>query len=305
MGFLRKTILVSTGGLAPIKANSKKERIAKAAEKQVRLQQEALKQQQTRVPTPAPAPPPPQAPAAPPTLDVPAASALTERLSKLVIPTDQQLQGWTFSNMPPALRQQLNEAYMVLTALRGVGQRGITLRDAPELNEEVRRLAALSDQQFQGIKLTHYLHILRQLQAALRSIRPTEAAPAAAIRSSRYKGSLTYVMQASSLPRSSRQKRPNCSSGSERTVHARSHSAPVIAREGSHQSPEPVWKFACVPAADRPTRKRWLRIRRPRPLLRRRRRREHCGDSQHEGVVGIPGGADGSARMPPRVERSP
>jgi hypothetical protein len=31
MGFLRKTILIGSGGLAPIKANSKKERTAKAA----------------------------------------------------------------------------------------------------------------------------------------------------------------------------------------------------------------------------------------------------------------------------------
>lgn len=46
MGFLRKTLLISTGGLAPVKANSKKERTAKAAEKQVRLQRQMLKQQQ-------------------------------------------------------------------------------------------------------------------------------------------------------------------------------------------------------------------------------------------------------------------
>jgi DNA-directed RNA polymerase subunit RPC12/RpoP len=49
MGFLRKTVLISTGGLAPIRANSKKDRIAKAAEKQVRLQQRALRQQPTAV----------------------------------------------------------------------------------------------------------------------------------------------------------------------------------------------------------------------------------------------------------------
>lgn len=46
MGFLRKTIIIGSGGLAPIKANSKKERIAKASEKQVRLQQQALRLQQ-------------------------------------------------------------------------------------------------------------------------------------------------------------------------------------------------------------------------------------------------------------------
>jgi hypothetical protein len=38
MGLLRKTLLIGTAGLAPVKANSKKERTAKAAEKQVRLQ---------------------------------------------------------------------------------------------------------------------------------------------------------------------------------------------------------------------------------------------------------------------------
>jgi hypothetical protein len=48
MGLLRKTLLIGTAGLAPVKANSKKERTAKAAEKQVRLQQQALRR------TPAP-----------------------------------------------------------------------------------------------------------------------------------------------------------------------------------------------------------------------------------------------------------
>jgi hypothetical protein len=43
MGFLRKTLLLGTAGLAPVKANSKKERTAKAAEKQVRLQQQAMR----------------------------------------------------------------------------------------------------------------------------------------------------------------------------------------------------------------------------------------------------------------------
>jgi large subunit ribosomal protein L7/L12 len=46
MGFLRKTILIGTGGLAPIKANSYRERTAKAAEKQVKL----LSQQQAAAP---------------------------------------------------------------------------------------------------------------------------------------------------------------------------------------------------------------------------------------------------------------
>lgn len=40
MGFLRKLTIISTGGLAPIKAESFKERTAKAAEKQLRLQQQ-------------------------------------------------------------------------------------------------------------------------------------------------------------------------------------------------------------------------------------------------------------------------
>jgi hypothetical protein len=45
MGFMRKALFVYTGGLSglAVKANSKKERTAKAAEKQVRLQQQQLK----------------------------------------------------------------------------------------------------------------------------------------------------------------------------------------------------------------------------------------------------------------------
>lgn len=48
MGFLRKATFVATGGASGlvIKANSKKERMAKAAEKQLALQKQALKQQQ-------------------------------------------------------------------------------------------------------------------------------------------------------------------------------------------------------------------------------------------------------------------
>ncbi|MGO9763392.1 MAG: hypothetical protein ACLP1Q_19240, partial [Solirubrobacteraceae bacterium] len=42
MGFMRKALLLGTAGLAPVKANSKKERTAKAAEKQVRLQEQML-----------------------------------------------------------------------------------------------------------------------------------------------------------------------------------------------------------------------------------------------------------------------
>jgi large subunit ribosomal protein L7/L12 len=45
VGFLRKTLLIGTGGLAPVKPNSKKERTAKAAEKQLRVQQQILKEQ--------------------------------------------------------------------------------------------------------------------------------------------------------------------------------------------------------------------------------------------------------------------
>jgi large subunit ribosomal protein L7/L12 len=48
VGFMRKALFVYTGGLsgaAGIKANSKKERTAKAMEKQVRLQRQILKQQ--------------------------------------------------------------------------------------------------------------------------------------------------------------------------------------------------------------------------------------------------------------------
>jgi hypothetical protein len=57
MGFMRKALFVSTGGLSglAVKANSKKERTAKAAEKQVRLQQRQLTGSQrttTRVASP-------------------------------------------------------------------------------------------------------------------------------------------------------------------------------------------------------------------------------------------------------------
>jgi hypothetical protein len=51
MGLLRKTLLLGTAGLAPVKANSKKERTAKAAEKQVRLQQQALRARQPAAPS--------------------------------------------------------------------------------------------------------------------------------------------------------------------------------------------------------------------------------------------------------------
>jgi hypothetical protein len=45
MGFMRKALFVYTGGLSgvAVKANSKKERTAKAAEKQVRLQRQAMR----------------------------------------------------------------------------------------------------------------------------------------------------------------------------------------------------------------------------------------------------------------------
>lgn len=50
MGFMRKALFVSTGGLSgvAVKANSKKERAAKAAEKQVKLQRQMLKTQQAQ-----------------------------------------------------------------------------------------------------------------------------------------------------------------------------------------------------------------------------------------------------------------
>jgi large subunit ribosomal protein L7/L12 len=57
MGLLRKTILISTGGLAPVKANSKKERTAKAAEKQLKVQKQMLNEQRRANPVPAPARP--------------------------------------------------------------------------------------------------------------------------------------------------------------------------------------------------------------------------------------------------------
>lgn len=50
MGFLRKTLIIGTGGLAPVKANSNRERIAKATEKQLKLQQQMLNQQQASAP---------------------------------------------------------------------------------------------------------------------------------------------------------------------------------------------------------------------------------------------------------------
>lgn len=48
MGFMRKTLFVSTGGmsrLAGLKLNSTEERTAKAVEKQLRLQRKVAKQQ--------------------------------------------------------------------------------------------------------------------------------------------------------------------------------------------------------------------------------------------------------------------
>jgi len=48
MGFLRKSLIIGTGGAAGmfVKPNSKKERIANAAEKQLRLQKQMLKASQ-------------------------------------------------------------------------------------------------------------------------------------------------------------------------------------------------------------------------------------------------------------------
>ena len=47
MSFMRKALFVATGGASGmvVKSNSKKERSAKAAEQQVRLQKQLLKQQ--------------------------------------------------------------------------------------------------------------------------------------------------------------------------------------------------------------------------------------------------------------------
>ncbi len=42
MGFLRKSIIIATGGLAPIKAQSYRERTAKATEQLARQQQAAM-----------------------------------------------------------------------------------------------------------------------------------------------------------------------------------------------------------------------------------------------------------------------
>lgn len=53
MGFMRKGLFVATGGasgMAGLKANSKKERTAKAMEQQVRLQKQMLKQQSVQAP---------------------------------------------------------------------------------------------------------------------------------------------------------------------------------------------------------------------------------------------------------------
>jgi ribosomal protein L7/L12 len=61
MGFLRKTIIIGTGGLAPIKSQSYRERTAKAAEKQVKLQQQLARQQQSNLNQTVVQPPHPQA----------------------------------------------------------------------------------------------------------------------------------------------------------------------------------------------------------------------------------------------------
>lgn len=52
MGLLRWATIIGTGGLAPIKGTSPRERTAKAAEKQARLQRQALRT--ARVPSAAP-----------------------------------------------------------------------------------------------------------------------------------------------------------------------------------------------------------------------------------------------------------
>lgn len=52
MGFMRKTLFVATGGLSGlvVRANSKKERTAKAVEKQARLQQQLAAQRNANAP---------------------------------------------------------------------------------------------------------------------------------------------------------------------------------------------------------------------------------------------------------------
>lgn len=93
VGFLRKMTLLGTGGLAPIKANSKKERSAKAAEKQLKLQGEALRLQkqgmeaqggQTLGLTGGPA-----VPAAPPRAPENTRRMIADELQKLVALRDQ------------------------------------------------------------------------------------------------------------------------------------------------------------------------------------------------------------------------
>jgi len=51
MGLFRWATVIGTGGLAPIRTKSAKQRTAAAAEKQVRLQKQMLKQQTAAVPT--------------------------------------------------------------------------------------------------------------------------------------------------------------------------------------------------------------------------------------------------------------
>jgi hypothetical protein len=46
MGLLRWAAIIGTGGLAPVKGTAPRERTAKAAEKQVRLQEQMLEQRQ-------------------------------------------------------------------------------------------------------------------------------------------------------------------------------------------------------------------------------------------------------------------
>lgn len=52
MGIFRKSVLIGTAGLAPIKANSKKERTAKATEKQLKIQRQMLQEQRRATPSP-------------------------------------------------------------------------------------------------------------------------------------------------------------------------------------------------------------------------------------------------------------
>jgi DNA-directed RNA polymerase subunit RPC12/RpoP len=100
----------------------------------------------------------------------PIASMIMEKLSQLVIPTDEELQRWTLGDMPPAIAQQSAAMLNVFLDVRANAQHLAGVRDIPGvLKEQIRLLATLSDQQFAAIGVMDEVRILRRLREVARS----------------------------------------------------------------------------------------------------------------------------------------